>query len=120
MDRNELQVVTDRISTTMLDIAAKSVNSMSKLMGRLDEVDDAIHTQVQEVGLDKMTTKELFAYFAQVQSSFRTRQEFLHTLANYNVNTKNVPVEEIAQDNSTIDSAKLEMLKRALAGMENK
>lgn len=100
--QEDLDAIRCRVSTTMVDMVDRSVQSLDKLSKRLDKVDDAMDRLVD---VDKMTVNELIAYQGFMRESFKMRQEFLRTLSGYDVNVSKVPVRVEAQSLMDEDAA---------------
>lgn len=88
--KKDLEAIQARTAKRILNITEKSIAGLETLLQRIDGVDDAL---ARAVSLQNATPQELYAYFNQIQQSFRLRQDFVKSLAGYEVDTSHVPVE---------------------------
>lgn len=88
--QDELEVIRQRVNTTMVDMVDRTVQSMDRMSRKLDEVEAAMDKLFDPA---TMTRNELMAYTAFIRDSFRMRQDFLRTLSGFDVNTSKVPVQ---------------------------
>ena len=93
--QSELEVIRQRVNTTMVDMVDRTVQSMDRMSRRLDEVDAAMEKACDP---GKMTMNELMAYTAYMRDSFRLKQDFLRALAGFDVDTSRIPVQAVAAD----------------------
>lgn len=91
----EVDIIRQRVNTTLVDMVDRTVQSMDRMSRRLDEVD----RRMEEVcDVSKMTQNELMAYTAYMRESFRMKQDFLRTLSGYDMDVSRVPVQAVAAD----------------------
>ena len=88
--QDELEVIRQRVNTTMVDMVDRTVQSMDRMSRKLDAVEAAADALFDP---SKMTRNELMAYTAFLRDNFRMRQDFLRTLSGFDVNTSKVPVQ---------------------------
>lgn len=88
--QDELDVIRQRVNTTMVDMVDRTVSAMDRMSKKLDEVEEAMDRLVDP---STMTRNELMAYTAFIRDSFRMRQDFLRALSGFDVNTSKVPVQ---------------------------
>lgn len=119
--QKDLDTIKARTAQRILNVTERSIVGLEVLLARIDGIDSAL---AQTLNLDTMTPQELYAYFQQAQSSFRLRQDFLRTVAGYEIDTSKVPVEqEKGVDPGMIDAdvaeqVKQEILNRSIPGIE--
>lgn len=87
----ELEAIKARTAKRILNITERSIEGLETLLHRIDGIDNAL---AQSNNLATMTPQELYAYFNQAQQSFRLRQDFVRTVAGYEVDTSKVPTEK--------------------------
>lgn len=115
--QKELEAIKARTAKRILNVTERSIEGLETLLHRIDGIDDAL---AGSLDLSNMTPQELYAYFNQAQQSFRLRQDFLRSLAGYDIDTSNVPVEQgkdtSAQviDEDTAEKVKQEIMNRSL------
>ena len=115
--RKELEAIKARTAKRILNVTERSIEGLETLLHRIDGIDGAL---AESLDLNSMTPQELYAYFNQAQQSFRLRQDFLRSLAGYDIDTSNVPVEQdkdtSAQviDEDTAEKVKQEIMNRSL------
>lgn len=88
--QDELDVIRQRVNTTMVDMVDRTVSAMDRMSKKLDEVEEAMDRLMDP---STMTRNELMAYTAFIRDSFRMRQDFLRALSGFDVNTSKVPVQ---------------------------
>ena len=88
--QDELDVIRQRVNTTMVDMVDRTVSAMDRMSKKLDEVEEAMDRLMDS---STMTRNELMAYTAFIRDSFRMRQDFLRALSGFDVNTSKVPVQ---------------------------
>lgn len=88
--QDELEVIRQRVNTTMVDMVDRTVQSMDRMSRKLDDVELAMDRLFDPT---TMTPNELLAYTSFLRESFRMRQDFLRTLSGFDVNTSKVPVQ---------------------------
>lgn len=87
---DELEVIRQRVNTTMVDMVDRTVQSMDRMSRKLDDMELAMDRFFDPT---TMTPNELLAYTSFLRESFRMRQDFLRTLSGFDVNTSKVPVQ---------------------------
>lgn len=88
--KKDLEIIKAKTEQRVLRVTEMSIAGLEKLLQRIDGIDDAIARQCD---LNKMTPAELYAYFNQAQQSFRLRQDFVRTVAGYDMDISRVPTE---------------------------
>jgi hypothetical protein len=88
--QDELEVIRQRVNTTMVDMVDRTVQSMDRMSRKLDDVELAMDRLFDPT---TMTPNELLASTSFLRESFRMRQDFLRTLSGFDVNTSKVPVQ---------------------------
>ena len=107
-----LSDVRNRVSTTMVDMIDRTVQSMNKMSRKLDKIDEALD---KAFDVSRMTPNELMAYTAYIRESFKLKQDFLKTLSGYDVNISKVPVQTDntpIYDEEAAAGLRLEVLRR--------
>lgn len=104
--QSELEAIRQRVTTTMVDMVDRTVQSMDRMSKRLEVVDEAMEKLCDP---SKMTQNELMAYTAYMRDSFRLKQDFLRTLAGYDVDVSRVPAQAATED--TYDEEKAVALR---------
>ena len=113
----ELEAIKARTAKRILNITERSIEGLETLLHRIDGIDNAIASACE---LDKMTPQELYAYFNQAQQSFKLRQDFVRTVAGYEVDTSHVPTEKDEKlgrqqiDEDVAVQVQQEILKRSM------
>lgn len=110
--QEELEAIRQRVTTTLVDMVDRTVQSMDRMSKRLDAVDAAME---RLCNVDLMTQNELMAYTAYMRDSFRLKQDFLRTLAGYDVDMSRVPAQAAATevyDEEQADALRQEVLRR--------
>lgn len=87
----ELDAIKARTAKRILNITERSIEGLEALLNRIDGIDNAL---AASCNLATMTPQELYAYFNQAQQSFKLRQDFVRTVAGYEVDTSKVPTEK--------------------------
>lgn len=119
----ELEAIKARTAKRILNVTERSIEGLEKLLHRIDGIDDAL---AGSLSLDEMTPQDLYAYFNQAQQSFRLRQDFLRSLAGYEIDTSRVPTDtadkvgEHAIDEETAARVHQEIMSRTMPGQEVK
>lgn len=114
--QKELEAIKARTAKRILNVTERSIEGLETLLHRIDGIDNALASNLH---LDEMTPQELYAYFNQAQQSFRLRQDFLRSLAGYDIDTSKVPAEKdedtSAQviDEDTAEKVKQEIMNRS-------
>lgn len=116
--QKELEAIKARTAKRILNVTERSIEGLETLLHRIDGIDNALANNLH---LDDMTPQELYAYFNQAQQSFRLRQDFLRSLAGYDIDTSKVPAEKNDDDASahvidedTAEKVKQEIMNRSL------
>lgn len=111
--QKELEAIKARTAKRILNVTERSIEGLETLLHRIDGIDNAL---ANNLSLDDMTPQELYAYFNQAQQSFRLRQDFLRSLAGYDIDTSKVPAEKDDDDASahTIDEDTAEKVKQEI------
>jgi len=113
----ELEAIKARTAKRILNITERSIVGLETLLHRIDGIDEALASHLK---LDEMTPQELYAYFNQAQQSFRLRQDFVRTVAGYEVDTSKVPTEKDEKlgrqqiDEDVAHQVQAEILKRSM------
>ena len=116
MPPKELEAIRARTARRILNVTERSIEGLETLLHRVDGIDNAL---ANALNLDEMTPQEVYAYFNQVQQSFRLRQDFLRSLAGYDIDTSKVPVEQEKEigpeviDAEVAEQVKHEILSRS-------
>lgn len=110
--RKELEAIKARTAKRILSVTERSIEGLETLLHRIDGIDNALANSLK---LDDMTPQDLYAYFNQAQQSFRLRQDFLRSLAGYDIDTSKVPSEQENDVGSqTIDEATAERVRQEI------
>lgn len=116
--QKELEAIKARTAKRILNVTERSIEGLETLLHRIDGIDSAL---ANNLNLDGMTPQELYAYFNQAQQSFRLRQDFLRSLAGYDIDTSKVPAEKEDTnadahliDEDTAEKVKQEIMNRSL------
>lgn len=113
----ELEAIKARTAKRILNITERSIVGLETLLHRIDGIDEALANHLK---LDEMTPQELYAYFNQAQQSFRLRQDFVRTVAGYEIDTSKVPAEKDEKlskqhiDEDVAHQVQAEILKRSM------
>ena len=110
--QSELEVIRQRVTTTLVDMVDRTVQSMDRMSRRLEAVDAAMEKLCNP---ETMTQNELMAYTAYMRDSFRLKQDFLRTIAGYDVDVSRVPAQattENAYDEEKAEALRQEVLRR--------
>ena len=97
--QKDLDNLRAEMARTMLNVTKRTVLGLEKLSIRLEGIDDAL---AQKINLDEATPAQLLQYFNQVRDSYRLKQDFLKTLAGYDVDTSKVAVEKTEEAEATV------------------
>ena len=114
--QKDLDNLRAEMARTMLNVTKRTVLGLEKLSIRLEGIDDAL---AQKINLDEATPAQLLQYFNQVRDSYRLKQDFLKTLAGYDVDTSKVAVEKTEEAEATVlseddaERIKAELLRRS-------
>lgn len=114
--QKDLDNLRAEMARTMLNVTKRTVLGLEKLSIRLEGIDDAL---AQKINLDEATPAQLLQYFNQVRDSYRLKQDFLKTLAGYDVDTSKVVVEKTEEAEATVlseddaERIKAELLRRS-------